>query len=217
MMVLNESHQPKPGVCFPVKRLFANLSAAFGVALLLTACVTHRGKNVEVAPAVFWVISDDSGRHESLTRYKPLVVAQGVPFKLNFSEQDSFDSPDTGKREVCFNGVRARLSVTISNTTACFLGRSEYQTHLGVTSSSYEDDKTLYGQTIRTYSARFDGTARLGKEIRVHAGEDINNGPFLCLVFRETSAPVAKFKGEPQEPLTTGVNKNQFSRPSWKR
>jgi hypothetical protein len=166
------------------------------VASMLTACATRKPASVEVTPAVLWISNDDRGRHESTNHYAPCVIAQGIPFKIDCSQLDSFTSPDTQKDEKFFDGVLVHLTVTVSNATACFAGRVDYQLHLGVTSSYTEDDESLSGQTLRTYSIRFSGTSTLGHQIRIGAGEDINNEPSICLMFRRTSAPISKFTGE---------------------
>jgi len=165
-------------------------------ASMLTACTTRKLASIEVTPAVFWTSTDDSGRHEITNHYAPFVIAQGVPFTIDCSQHDSFDSPDTQRGEKYFSGVLAHLTVTVSNTTACFSGRADYQKHLGVTSSYAEDDESLYGHTLRTYSTRFCGTSALGHQVRIGAGEDINDQPSICLIFRQTSAPISKFTGE---------------------
>src|SRR5262245_24209345 len=94
-------------------------------ALMLTACATREAAHVEVTPAIAWVVTDDGGRHESTNRYAPFVVSQGVPFTIDFSQHDSFTSPDTQKVERYLDGVVTHLTVAISNTTACFSGRSD--------------------------------------------------------------------------------------------
>ena len=165
--------------------------------LLLAGCATRNAANVEVAPAVLWVTTDDSGRHVTTNRYAPCVVSQGAPFALDFSQHDSFTSPDTERKEHYFDGVLAKLSVSTSNTTACISGRVEYHLHLGVTSSYTEDQESLYGQTLRAYSTRFSGTAELGHQIRIGAGEDINDQPSILLTFWTTSAPPSKFTPVP--------------------
>jgi hypothetical protein len=159
----------------------------------LSGCATRNAANVEVAPAVLWVTTDDSGRHVMTNRYASCVVPQGVPFALDFSEHDSFASPDTARRERYFDGVLAMLSVSTSNTTARISGRVEYHLHLGVTSSYTEDQESLYGHTLRAYSTRFSGSTEFGHQIRIGAGEDINNQPSVLLTFRTTSAPPSKF------------------------
>ena len=163
------------------------------VSLLLAGCATPKASNVEVAPTILWVTTNDSGKHVMTNRYASCVVSQGVPFTMDFSQHDSFTSPDTGRKEHYFDGVLAKLTVTTSNTTARFSGRVEYHLHLGVTSSYTEDQKSLHGQTLRQYSTRFSGTTELGHTIKIGAGEDINNEPSVLLTFRPTSAPPSKF------------------------
>ncbi len=161
--------------------------------LLLVGCATRNGSNVEVAPALLWVTTDDSGRHVVTNRYASCVVSQGVPFTMDFAEHSSFTSPDTQTQEQYFDGVCARLTLSTSNTTASISGRVEYHLHLGVTSSYTEDQESLSGQTLRAYSTRFSGTTELGHTIRIGAGEDINNQPCVLLTLRATSAPPSKF------------------------
>jgi hypothetical protein len=170
---------------------------AVGIAgtALLMGCASHRLSNVEVTPSVVWVVSDDSGRHCTTNRYAPFVVRSGVPFTLDFSQHDSFRSPDTDKTERYFDGVVASITVTASNTTAVFSGRTAYQLHLGVTASYTEDDASLYGQTLRLYSTRFHGSSTFGHTIELRAGEDINDEPSVCLSFRQTPARISRFTG----------------------
>lgn len=176
-------------------RLYITI-AIIATASMLTACATRKLGGVEITPAVFWVTTDDGGRHEFTNYYAPFVVARGVPFTLDCSQRDSFESPDTKRDEKYFSGVFAHLTVTISNTTACFSGRADYQEHLGVTSSYAADNESLYGETFRTYSTRFCGTSALGHQVRIGAGENINDQPSICLMFRQTSAPISKFAGK---------------------
>ena len=162
---------------------------------MLTGCATRDIANIEVTPAVLWVVSDDTGKHCTTNHYASFVVTPGVPFTLDFSQHDSLTSPDTERPENYFDGVLAHFIVTTSNTTAFFSGRADYQLHLGVTSSYTEDDESLYGQTLRSYSTRFRGTCTFGHTVQLGAGEDINDEPSVCLTFRQTSAPVSKFTG----------------------
>lgn len=115
---------------------------------------------------------------------------------MDFAQHGTFTSPDTQEVEQYFDGVVARLAVAVSNTTACFSGRADYHLHLGVTSSYYQDDEALYGQTLRSYSTRFSGTCTFGHEMRIGAGEDINDEPFVLFTFRQTAAPLSKFSSE---------------------
>jgi hypothetical protein len=161
-----------------------------------TGCMTSQHQNVEVTPALQWVITDNSGRHEFHYRYKPCVVVPGRPFTLDFGQPNSFESPDTQRREDYFEGVHTRMTVTVSNGVACVVGRCDYGTHLGVVDSYEEEDESLYGQAIRFLSTRFTGTTRLGHELRIRAGEDDENEPSVCVTFRETFAPPSKFTGE---------------------
>jgi|SRR6185369_2296213 len=170
--------------------------AVMVTASMLTACATRKIAHIEVTPAVSWVATDSIGRHQSTNHYAPFIVSQGVPFTMDFAKHDTFTSPDTQKIEQYFDGVVAHLTVAASNTTACFSGRADYHLHLGVTSSYYQDDETLYGQTLRSYSTRFSGTCAFGHEMRVGAGEDINDEPVVSFTFRETAAPLSKFSPE---------------------
>jgi hypothetical protein len=167
--------------------------SVIAASLLLAGCATRNASNVEVVPAVLWVTTDDSGKHVMTNRYASCVVSQGVPFVLDFSQHDSFASPDAERVERYFDGVLAELSVSTSNSTARISGRVEYHLHLGVTSSYTEDQESLYGQTLRAYSTRFSGTTELGRQIRIGAGEDINNQPSVLLTFRTTSASPSRF------------------------
>jgi hypothetical protein len=159
-------------------------------------CTTPKPGNVEVAPVLHWVITDGTGRHESHYRFKPCVVAQDRPFTLDFSRPNSFESPDTQRTEDYFEGVHARMTVTISNGVARVVGRCDYDSHLGVVDSYEEDDESLYGQLIRHLSTRFTGTTKLGHELRIGAGEDDNEEPLVCVTFRETTASPSSFTGE---------------------
>src|SRR3989442_4010474 len=98
---------------------------------LFTACTTVRFAQVEVTPGMRWVITGDKGPNESMARYRPFVVQQGRPFTLDFSFHDSFESPDTSRREGIFEGLRAHLTVTISNGIAHVSGRCDNDGHLG--------------------------------------------------------------------------------------
>ncbi|HTV41761.1 MAG TPA: hypothetical protein VMF08_14360 [Candidatus Sulfotelmatobacter sp.] len=115
---------------------------------------------------------------------------------MDFAEHDSFNSPDTGKVEHYFDGVMACLTVSVSNTTACFSGRADDDLDLGVTSSFYEDDRSLYGETFRSYSTRFSGTCTLGHEMQIGTGEDIDDDPVVFFTLQKTSAPLSKFNPE---------------------
>jgi hypothetical protein len=162
----------------------------------MVGCTTPRSPRVEVAAAEHWVVTDSNGRHEYHCRYKPFVVAQGRPFMLDFSRPDSFQSPDTGRRERYSDGVRTRMTVTLSNTTAYVEGRCDYVTHLGVVRSYYEDNEALYAHDIRHYSTRFTGMTSLDHELRIPVGEDENDEPSVCVTFRETTAKVSRFTAE---------------------
>ncbi len=162
----------------------------------LTGCTTSQRRNIEVSPALHWVVTDSMGRHESHYRYKPYVVVPGRPFTLDFGKPNSFESPDTQRTEDYFEGVRVHMTVTVSNGVACIVGRCDYDTHLGVVDSYEEDDESLYGQAIRFLSTRFTGATKLGHELRIRAGEDDDNEPSVCVTFRETLAPPSKFTGE---------------------
>ena len=170
--------------------------ALVAIASILTACSTRKIARIEVTPAVSWIVTDGSSHHASTNYYAPFVVSQGVPFTMDFAQHDTFTSPDTQKIEPYLDGVVARLIVTISNSTACFSGRTDYHLNLGVTSSVYGDDESLYGQTLGSYSTRFSGTSALGHELRIGAGEDISNEPVVCFTFRQTTAPLTKFSPE---------------------
>jgi len=177
-------------------------------ALMLAACATRKAAHVEVTPKLCWHVHDYAGGpigsadYHDITNYwvtncyAPFVVSQGVRFTMDFAQHDIFTSPDTQKAEQYFDGVLTRLTVAVSNSTACFSGRTEYHLHLGVTSSYYEDDESLYGQTLRSYSTRFCGTCTLGHEMRVGAGEDINDDPVVFFTFRQSAAPLSKFTAE---------------------
>ena len=169
------------------------IDSVLAATLLLAGCATRNASNVEVAPAVLWVTTDDSGRHVMTNRYASCVVSQGVPFTMDLAQHDSFTTPDTERKEHYFDGVLAKLIVSTYNTTAHISGRVEYHLHLGVTSSYTEDQKSLHAQTLKAYSTRFSGTTELGHTIKIGAGEDINNQPSVLLTFRTTSAPPSKF------------------------
>ncbi len=157
---------------------------------------TTKSRNVEVTPALHWVITDSSGRHESHYRFKPYVVSQARPFALDFSEPNSFESPDKGRTEKYFEGVRTHMTVTLSNDVAHVVGRCDYDSHLGVVDSYENDEESLHGQLIRSLSTRFTGTTKLGHELRIRAGEDDNDEPSICVTLRETTARPSKFTRE---------------------
>lgn len=115
---------------------------------------------------------------------------------MDFAEHDSFSSPDSEKVEHYFDGVKACLTVSVSNTTAYFSGRADDDTDLGVTSSYYEDDRSLYGETFKSYSTRFSGTCALGHEMQIGAGEDIDDEPVVFFTLQKTEAPLSKFNPE---------------------
>ena len=170
---------------------------------MLTACATRQAGHVEVTPKLCWHVRDypaadgsDITNYWVTNCYAPFVISQGVPFTIDFAQHETFASPDTGKTEHYFDGVVARLTVAVSNTTACFSGRADYDLHLGVTSSYYDDDESLYAQTLRSYSTRFSGSCTLGHEMRVGAGEDINDEPVVFFTFRQTAAPSSKFSSK---------------------
>lgn len=176
-------------------------------ALLAGRCATRRTACVEVTPRLClhchsYAGSIGSPNYEDITNYwvtncyTPFVVSEGAPFSIDFAQHDTFTSPDTGAKEKCFNGVITHLRVTVSNTVASFSGRTEFNEHLGVTSSYNNDDRSLYGQTLRSYSTRFDGTCTLGQEMQIGAGEDIDDEPVVCFTFRRCTAPLSKFNPE---------------------
>ena len=166
------------------------------VALMLTSCATRKIAHVEVTPKLCWVVTDYSGRTATTNNYAPFVVAQGVPVTMDFAQHDFFTSPDTQKRENYFDGVLVHLTVTISNDAARVSGRFDYNGHLGVVGNYEEDDRSLYAELIRNYSTRFIGTAKLGHELCIGAGEDINNEPSVCFTFRQSTAHLSKFAFE---------------------
>src|ERR1039458_2202801 len=122
------------------------IDSVLAATLLLAGCATRNASNVEVAPAVLWVTTDDSGRHVMTNRYASCVVSQGVPFTMDLAQHDSFTTPDTERKEHYFDGVLAKLIVSTYNTTAHISGRVEYHLHLGVTSSYTEDQKSLHAR-----------------------------------------------------------------------
>jgi hypothetical protein len=177
----------------------------FATALVLAGCTIPKATHVEVTTKLYWHEHDYAGGppgsadYHEITNYwvtnyyAPFIVTQGSSFSMDFVNHDSFISPDTQRNEEYFDGVLAHLSVTVSNTTACFSGRAEYHLHLGVTSSYLTDDGSLYGETLRSYSTRFRGSCSLGHEMQIGTGEDINDEPIVCITFRTTSAPLSKF------------------------
>jgi hypothetical protein len=102
------------------------------LASVFTACAAPKNTHVEVWPKLCWHVRDYAGgpigspNYHEITNYwvtnyySPFVVSQGIPFTMDFAEHDSFNSPDTGKVEHYFDGVMARLTVSVSNTTAFF-------------------------------------------------------------------------------------------------
>lgn len=163
-----------------------------------------RKDHVEVAPKLCWHVREYAGASGSTNyhairdywvtnRYAPFIVSQGVPFTMNFAQHDRFISPDTQKPEDYFDGVITRMRVTVSNTAASFSGRANYHLHLGVTSSYDEDDESLYGQTLRSYSTRFSGACALGHEMRIGAGEDVNDEPVVSFTFQPSTSPLSQF------------------------
>jgi hypothetical protein len=152
--------------------------------------------NVEIQPSLHWVVTDDTTRTDNFIHYSPLVCTQGALCKIDISEHDTFDNPASRKREEYFDGVVTKITSTVSNDDAFFKGTIEYQTHLGITASYTEKDRSLHGQTIRRYTSYVSGRIKIGQELRIQAGEDINNGVFLVLIFRPTKNAVSQFKNE---------------------
>jgi hypothetical protein len=178
----------------------------FFSALIFTACATRKD-HIEVVSKLCWHVHDYAGSPGSTNyhvirdywvtnRYAPFIISQGVPFTMDFAQQDRFTSPDTQKTEHYFDGVMARMRVTVSNTTAFFAGHADYHLHLGVTSSYDEDDKSFYGETLRSYSTRFSGTCTMGHEMHIGAGEDINDEPVVSFTFQPSTSPLSKFSRE---------------------
>lgn len=173
---------------------------------MLTACATRKVVHVEVTPKLCWHVHDYRGSigsadYHDITNYwvtncyAPFVVAQGVPFTMDFSQHDSFTSPDTQKDEDYFDGEQVHITVTISNVTACFSGRCDYQIHEGTTASYETDDESMYGVTLSSSSMRFIGTSSFSHETRVHLGDENAHQPTFFITFRPTSAQTSKFKG----------------------
>jgi hypothetical protein len=163
---------------------------------MLIGCTSPRTTNVEVSPALRWVRTDSTGRHESLVRFRPCVVAQRTKFTLDFSRHDSFESPDSSQDEKVYDGLRARMTVTLSNGVALVSGRCDWDEHLGVVASYYQDEESLHAQLLRDYSTRFRGTTSLGHELHIGAGEDINDQVSLCVTFRESTSRPSRFTRE---------------------
>lgn len=171
---------------------------------ILTACADPNVTNVEVTPKLYWHVRhygggpvregfDESTNYWVTNYYKPFVVSQGSPFTMDFAIHDVFTSPDTQKNEKYSNGVLAKLTVAVADTTVYFSGRADYNLHLGIHSGYTTGVKSLYGETLKSYSTRFRGTCDLGREMQIGTGEDIYNEPIVCLTFRQTSVPLCEF------------------------
>lgn len=184
-----------------------SIAALVAAGSVLTACAPREVAHVEVVPALCWHHHDYGGtigapnyhnitNYYSTNRYAPFVVAQGVPFTLDFSRHDAFTSPDTQRDEDYFDGEQVRMTVTLSNSTARFSGRCDYKLHEGITSNYAEDDESLYAHTLVSSSQRFVGTSSLGHEIRIHSTDDNFQQPALYISFRPTSAGTSKFNAQ---------------------
>ena len=160
---------------------------------VLAGCKTA-SPSLEVAPAEHWAGTDGNGPYEHHYRYKPFIVRQGKPFTLDLSRPNSFQSPDTGRRERYFDGVRARMTVTLSNGLAYVEGRCDYKIHLGVVRSYYQDDGALYAQALSDCSTRFTGMTQLGHELRIPANDE-DDELSVCVTFRDQGEPIEVYKG----------------------
>ena len=49
--------------------------------------------NVEIQPALHWVVTDDTTRTDNFVYYSPFVCSQGAFFIIDISEHGSFDNP----------------------------------------------------------------------------------------------------------------------------
>jgi hypothetical protein len=114
---------------------------------------------------------------------------------MDFGFDDSLTSPDTQQGERYFNGLLTRLTVVVSNSTACFSGRADYCIPGGVTAYN-TDDESFYGQELGSDSTRFYGTCTLGHEMCFVTGNDTDGAPFVYITFRQTAAPLSKFSRE---------------------
>jgi hypothetical protein len=169
----------------------------------LTGCASRKLAHVEVTPKLCWHVHDYAGSigfadYHDITNYwatnyyVPYVVSQRVPFTMDFAEHDSFTSPDNHQRERYFDGVQVHMAVAVSNATALFCGRCEYQLHEGVTKSYVEDDEGMHAQTLSSSSERFTGSSTLGHEILVHDADSASE-PSVYMTFRLTAKPKSKF------------------------
>ncbi len=198
-------------------------------AVAVAGCATRRAVHVEVTPTLLWHPFDDRGRigpayYDCVTngwvtnRYAPFVVCQGVPCTMDFSDGcDSFWSPDTQRDELYFDGLIARLSVAVSNTTVSFWGRTEYQIHLGATASDSGAHEAVDVEAQRSHSTRFRGRCALAHAVQVGAGDDLNDEPVLCLVFRLTTAPLSDFDPDPLEDTLAGSEYSPEARAAWQK
>jgi hypothetical protein len=153
--------------------------------------------NVEVHTGLRWVITDDNGRHETFLDYPSFVCSLNKPCIIDCSEQNSFMNPATKKRHDIFDGVVFKLTIGVSGNEAAFHGTIHYQTHLGVTHLYEEEDGSLNGQTLRSFTTYVSGKRRFGSEFEIQAAENINDGVFVVLKFNPTTRKPSKFKNEP--------------------
>jgi hypothetical protein len=177
--------------------------AIIAAALVLTACAARKAAHIEVTPRLCWHVHDYAGsigspdyhnitNYWATNRYESFVISQRVPFTMDFAQHDSFTSPDTHRHEHYFDGVQVRMTVTLSNATAAFFGRCEYQLHEGITANYYTDDEAMYAQTLSSSSERFTGVSALGHEICIHHADSASE-PSVYLIFRLTPKPTSSF------------------------
>jgi hypothetical protein len=164
-------------------RAFLALLAA---AMTAVAAEPARSGDIEVHPALIWVTTDDTGRHENRVEYAAQVVTSSVEsdgIVIDMSQPVGLLLDTPGAEQPVFDGVVLRLTVFQSGDSVQVSGRAEYETLLGVTSSHEDIDSDLHARTVRRYTTYFRGHAKLGRELRIQAAEDINDGVSVALTF----------------------------------
>jgi hypothetical protein len=174
------------------------------LAFLPGGCASRKASHVEVVAKMRWHHHDYAGRigspdYHSITNYystncyAPFVIAQGAGTTLDFALHDSFISPDTGRSEKYFDGLVARIKVSVSNDVAFVSGRLDYDTHFGTVKSYVEDEEAMHAQQLQHLSTRLQAETSLAHELWIDVGEDDDDGPWLCLCLRRSTRPLSRF------------------------
>jgi hypothetical protein len=143
--------------------------------------------HVKVTPSVRWRVRDDTGTRDSTTRFASFVARDDVPFVLDLLPVDVEHS------------LRVTFRVHVDGDMAIVRGTSVWEMQLGVTTATNGPNQSMDGTTVRRYTTRLHGRQRLGTDLVITCGEDIDDTVSIVLVFERTHEPASRFDRTPIE------------------